>query len=388
MNLPIQPSYKHFAVTPKFSALQFVDEYDRARQGAASPFAYVLIQRNRELSLGDLEFLPLSSSNVRPLTPLKPDDYISIFASSLGLKDPASSPVAFSPAMGGGGAFFTRAAAKDSTEEFLEQSGPSVIAKPTNKGLMLLCAHYFKKYGIDITVTGSYETFTEALKAPLYNPKAKAWGIIATNGDAMRSHVTPVICFQKDPSAQVEILMLDSLESPILAVAETLRAMKRENPEARIYDVRGARQIDSYGCRTDAFCVLKDALRILNHAEIDDLASYLKLRTDYGPRYSFYLPAAWAKSAQITEHIKDPLSTPVLSKSAATFGEFIAKFTKTPDSPICLELPTSHFLSFKGKKLVQKIPLILSENNSDLRRRLRLLEAFYLGPQPKTAKGE
>ena len=259
--------------------------------------------------------------------------------------------------------------------------GPSVITKPTDKGLMLLCAHYHKKYNIDISVTSSYVTFQEALKAPLYKPGARVWGIIATNGDPVRSHVTPVICFRKDAASPIEILMLDSSETPVLAVRDTLKAIKDENPEALIYEVKGTRQFDNYGCRTDALVVLKDALRILENPAIDHLASFLKLRKDYGPRYSFFLPASWAKTVQVYDVIKDPKSTPILSKHRTLEAFLHAHTPVASTSSISLDLPISKYLSDKGKKLTSKIEAVLLENDKTLKRRFRLLEAFYQGPK-------
>lgn len=393
MTAPVKKEgYKQFAV----ERLHFVDEKERA----SSPFALVLINRQ------DTCYSPhtsafLSSSNLRPLTPSSPTgDFFPLFSRALSFSSCLDAPHLVAPMHGfeirtkTGSSTFARELSlmpeaetmhPTSHAEFIKYLGPSVIAKPTDKGLMLLSAYYFQKYGIDITVTSSYETFSEALKAPLYKPKARAWGIIATNGCPIRSHVTPVICFKKDESSPIEILQLDSIETPILAVTETLRAIRSEDPEAPIYEVRGSRQMDSYGCRTDAICVLKDALRLLESEEIDDLKTYLKVITSYGPRHSFYLPGSWAKSAQLVDCIKDPFTTPILS-SLETLGSFYEYYTPKPKASISLELPISNFLSFKGKKLIKKIPQILDENNSELRRRFRHLEAFFMGPLPK--KGE
>jgi hypothetical protein len=393
-------SYKQFFLDlPEDRLLQKVRFIDEKERRDSSPFALVLLNRAC-MSYSPTTERFLSSSDLRPMTPLRPGDFFPIFSEAIDAEtgkrliapktilqqfDQEAESMAAAALGGGGGVALPKAVKKTSTEktsEFIGHIGPSVIAKPTDKGLMLLCAYYFQKYGIDITVTSSYETFAEALKGPLYKPGAKAWGIIATNGDLLRSHVTPVICYKKDEASPIEILQLDSIETPVLSVSETLREMKSEDPTYPIYTVRGSRQMDSYGCRTDALCVLKDALRLLDHYRPDNLRSYLKVIEDYGHRYSFHLPASWAKTAQLLTSIKDPLSTPVIS-SYGTLEAFLKAHTKKPASSISLKLPTNMYLSFKGKKLVQKIPQILEQNNSDLRRRFRHLEAFYIGPQEK-----
>jgi len=291
--------YKHFDFFPENSPTS-------ARRTASSPFAEVLFDRNLD-RLSPSGFKSLHG-RFRPQTPVQPPFAARI--SELGIPKKLFGGLSPYEKLGPGcpldQAFKLLGEGYDGDEGYEPATGagcpledafpkffaPPVIAKGTDKGLMLLCAYYFMKYGVDITVSSSYETFQEALKAPLYSPRARAWGIIATNGDNIRSHVTPVICFREKEGDPTQILQLDSIENPVLSVRETLRAMKSENPEVLIYEVRGSRQTDSFGCRNDALVVLKDALRILNEEAFTDLPNYLDLRKDYGPRYSFFIPLA------------------------------------------------------------------------------------------------
>lgn len=351
-------SYKIFSVANSFTPPKIKPsaEDDYRQRSTSSPFALVLFEKccgahvsPREGSIVDLERL-------RPLTPFKTNReefFRTIFK-----------PVASSRAH---------------SLDFVHR-GPSMIAKPTDKGLKLLSAHYFRKYGVDIVVTGSYETFEEALKGTHVYNKSKAWGIIATNGDLLRSHVTPVICYRQSAESLIEVLQLDSLESPVLAVRETLHKMKSEEEDPLIYEVKGCRQSDSYGCRTDALVVLKDALRDLNFGSFTNLQDYLEVKKHYGPRYSFYMPGRWGKTVQMRSIMRSSdLSHMIISKKPMTVEQFWAKYEVAHDGVGV----SNSFLSSKGKCYLKLIDKILDENDRDLRRRFRLLEAFYEGPQSK-----
>lgn len=283
-----------------------------------------------------------------------------------------------------------------------EMSLPTMkqFAGPTNLGLMFLSAHYFVKYNVDIRIAGSFDAVEYALTGPSTPEFRKAWGIIATLPEG-QSHVTPIICYQKDPSSPIHYIELDSIDTPMVYARSTLTAHKREDSDFKYYRVRGSRQLDAMGCRTDALCLLKDVLRLLEHETIDDMDTYLGASPVYGNGSIFDLPSSWAKTVQSPAVLKKVSpEAAILSSSCSTLQQFRSKYTihgavRHESYRVDLELKTGErlvrdfsisipkaqvaYLNYKGKRNFEKLKAIILENNSTIRRRFLNLEAFFPG---------
>lgn len=282
-------------------------------------------------------------------------------------------------------------------------AGMKQFAAPTNRGLMLLSAYYFNKYNVDIVVTGSAAAFAYALSKPsgmCMKETPKAWGIIAVQR-GFSSHATPVICYQKDEASPIHYLILDSIQDPTKYVWDHFKSLKEEEVSVSSYVVKGKRQLDLRGCRTDALCVLKDALRQLNSHDIDNMDEFLKI-TDPETNYLtgskiFNLPSAWAKTAQTPESLKQ-VSLSETTLAGETLESFRARYTLfdalrieqyrldaklitgetvSHDYQCRLLKPQCAYLNYKGKRNFHKVMQILRDKDPLIKTRFALLNAFF-----------
>lgn len=276
---------------------------------------------------------------------------------------------------------------------------------PTNLGLIYLAGYYSHKYDIDISVTGSFEAFAEAIKAPPLRIGQKAWGIISVL-EGFQSHATAVICYQKDSSSPIHHIELDSTNDPNIHVSSTLDALKKEHQKSFSYfKVNGQRQLDLIGCRTDALCLLKDALRLLNSCDIDDMTTFLNAShtSDISPA-RFNLPATWAKTVQNPRALIS-INSDLPLISGESLKSFRQRYTLTEarrdeSYRICYDLETGEriqrtymysllkpqcaYLNYKGKRNFLKVVTIqhnerTDERNGELVRIIRRIEAFFPG---------
>lgn len=282
-------------------------------------------------------------------------------------------------------------------------AGMKQFAAPTNRGLMLLSAYYFNRYNVDIVVTGSSAAFAYALSKPsgfCMKETPKAWGIIAVQR-GFSSHATPVICYQKDETSPIHYLILDSIQDPTKYVWDHFKSLKEEEVSVSSYVVKGKRQLDLRGCRTDALCILKDALRQLNSLDIENMDEFLKI-TDLETSYLtgskiFNMPATWAKTAQTPESLKQvnlsdtTLAGETLESFRARYTLFdalrIEKYrldaklitgeTVSHDYQCRLLKPQCAYLNYKGKRNFYKVMQILKDKDPLIKMRFALLNAFF-----------
>jgi hypothetical protein len=298
---------------------------------------------------------------------------------------------------------------------------------PTRFGIMLLCSHYYVKYGIEIFYVESEKALKEAIKGPLTNP-SKAWGVIVTNPGA--AHVTGILCYKKDSSSPTHVLELDSIEDPnttaqsvVNEIAQNVydQLLSAHKEEFEVYQemrrtetvkkamcafrVKGARQLDPIGCRTDALCLLKDGIRFFNTQNIDNMAEFLKATQPYQDHpWSFYLPSFLAKTIQKKEVLttSEGCDT-IFSKTSRTLCEFRNRYLLTNTSredtfEVSISFPggreeikkmtntsttaQNSYLNYKGKRNLEKMKAIIEGlhiKNPEIRRRYRNLEAFLPG---------
>jgi hypothetical protein len=285
--------------------------------------------------------------------------------------------------------------------------GMKQFAAPTNLGLMLLGAHYFRKYDLDIVVTGSASAFEQAILAPSgFCSKSippKAWGIIAVQ-KGYTSHATPVICYKKNAAAPIQYIILDSINDPTRYVLDYFKHMNDSGSPCITFKNTGKRQLDLRGCRTDALCVLKDALRQLNTEHIEDLGAFLKAEADhdyFSNSRGFNIPAAWAKSVQNPSVLEKINSHEFIISSKAepeTLESFRKRYTLTEASrkesytlqatlanggtflrtyESSVSKPQCAYLNYKGKRNFFKIQSILREKDPLLMTRFERLQAFF-----------
>jgi hypothetical protein len=144
-----------------------------------------------------------------------------------------------------------------------------ILFQPTPTGLETIAQHYNKKYGINIaivndpqqgpsTITKHFKNFypyhEEHLRSVLR--ERSPIGIILTNG---QKHAIPIILSQEGDKKYMIIM-----DSTIGDRKRSYYTAANKFPEYTILLGKGARQVDSQSCLTDAICVLKDGLRINN----------------------------------------------------------------------------------------------------------------------------
>jgi hypothetical protein len=288
--------------------------------------------------------------------------------------------------------------------------GMKQFARPTDLGLMLLAAHYFRKYNLDIVVTGDAESFEHAMQKPsgfCTKDSPRAWGIIAVEKGKL-SHATPVICYKETAESVIQYIILDSTNQVNPYVSKYFQDMKHTHgTPQRVYQNIGKRQRDNIGCRTDALCILKDALKLLNTKEFTNLESLLSPVSEPEEYLThakkFDLPSCWAKTVQDLDMIDTKVNQQALiiraKEAPETLKDFRTRYTLIEASRILkytmtavskengslsktiimhsLDKPQCAYLNYKGKRNFFKIKTILENKDRLLIARFERLQSFF-----------
>jgi hypothetical protein len=156
-----------------------------------------------------------------------------------------------------------------------------LMFQPTPKGLAVLCAHYSKKYTIDLrcinlerhpelvrgdNLLENFKYFKTHYSDLFALKEGQSRGIILCY---QQNHVVPVLITQEDN--KVYMVVFDSSSGARIKgyfpIAECF-------PETDFFLNTGTRQADGASCFTDAVCILKEAL------QIDGIIPLIKTKVD------------------------------------------------------------------------------------------------------------
>lgn len=138
--------------------------------------------------------------------------------------------------------------------------------QPTPEGVRLLCAHYSKKYSINLhffdlrgkieNPDNGYQMFDYFSKSERFNslPDNSLNGFVLNHG---QYHSVPVLVIKKDGSTSV--VSFDSTSGSRIRGYFRIAGLFSD---AEFYLNSGTRQVDSSSCITDAICILKEALQL------------------------------------------------------------------------------------------------------------------------------
>lgn len=216
---------------------------------------------------------------------------------------------------------------KYNIETWLRDERLNTIAAPTDRGLLLLAAHYEHKYGIKMLVVTSEEGLREAVKGSSLPPSCQNWGIIYTQGQASGlGHVTPLLC-HKTAEGSVEAAVLDS-------TGKSYFSWFTDYPDIKWSYAEKGRQSDERSCRTDALVILKDALTNLAKHPVPTLDAFFDMK-DVPSRKekSFLLPSLLGRTAQISSAIQHDGT----KKMATKYGESLSEFKKRHSAKVKVE---------------------------------------------------
>jgi hypothetical protein len=141
----------------------------------------------------------------------------------------------------------------------IENGTQPKIASPQKKLMEKILKKYQNKYKIQIELCDEKD-IQQRLKSLQSSGNEELLGIIVyRRSGADSGHVTPLICHFM-PEENSEIVLLDVAPvfeiEPYSVVLQTCLEMKK----VRTYTSAAISQIDAFSCRTDAMCVLRNAL--------------------------------------------------------------------------------------------------------------------------------
>lgn len=203
--------------------------------------------------------------------------------------------------------------------------------QPTPEGVSALCAHYSKKYKINLRhldlqhvlrESNSLQTaFKFLVKAKYLEslPEEALTGVVLTNG---QKHAIPLLISKFGENIQLAVF--DSTSGPTIRGYFQIAMLF---PKVHFFLNSGTRQSDSFSCITDAICILKEALQIpgifkLIHSKLIQVhpsllprkSRFIKLPTKPENFNLFHLPERLMLTAQRSKFVKelDPDFTTIL----------------------------------------------------------------------------
>lgn len=255
-----------------------------------------------------------------------------------------------------------------------------VMYQPTPKGVAELCKHYNTKYNIDMQILEIQHSNNRELKrfetlneSELLNiSEGKSRGVILLQE---QNHAVPVIITKQDNK-----LMIFIFDSTSGGCTKAYYNVANLFPNALVYLNSGTRQADSSSCITDAICIVKDALRIKNLAQLiqsktvkenfssSPTASKLKINRITKPNnFSlFQMPEQLLKTAQRSLYLEHADKNMVITpKKNRTLDYYRNKYTLQVSLTKDLDanLPSSTINTYLFNKS-RKHKKILTKDNS------------------------
>jgi hypothetical protein len=233
---------------------------------------------------------------------------------------------------------FTKAKLPDSFMESLDGTVVSSVCQkrtyslpilnyqfyPTDLGLEIIAQHYKMKYDFKVFISNSASLVEQAFLAFKEDPSLKIWGVISTSSSTL--HVTPFLCMINKEGA-LEITSLDSCLTITQEASVATHKLKDQEVPYFLFFPQNRRQIDSFSCRTDAICILKEVFLTLQKEKVDSLKGYLESFKIEGSIHEyFFIPGIWLKGAQLKEAILEDPSKVILAQKKEPLDAFLRRY--------------------------------------------------------------
>lgn len=261
----------------------------------------------------------------------------------------------------------------------------TTLPMPTEKAMLATLSYYQLKYGVPIVLAASGKSIKQALLSSVFGDEVTTWGVIVSTGTIDVPHVTPLIV-HRDHLWQYHIFDLDSANFTLPHLKMLLKGLLESGLAMNLYKVSKPRQADPFSCRTDSMLILKDALVDIALSSPDDLLKFINVDTSVKlDIYSgqFTIPAAWAKTVQVSSALPGDLSLLVNNKHEQSLADFRARFvqkvskeetysvsTTTPDGnevsreyKLKFSYHVNTYLNYKALRLVKLMKRLTSEND-------------------------
>lgn len=261
----------------------------------------------------------------------------------------------------------------------------TTLAMPTDKAMLATLSYYQLKYGVPIVLAASGKSIKQAILSSSFGDEVTTWGVIVSTGTIDVPHVTPLLV-HRDHLWQYHIFDLDSANFTLPHLKILLKGLLEGGLALKLYKVSKPRQADPFSCRTDSLVILKDALVDIALNSPDDLMKFINVDTSlkldiYSGEFS--LPAAWAKTVQVSSALPSDLSLLVNNKHEQSLADFRTRFiqkvskqetycvsTTTPDGSevsreykLSLKYHVNTYLNYKALRLVKLMKRLTSEND-------------------------